>query len=102
MKTPYLEVQGAPRQMRGEGAPRDLVFGVLGHTKESPKMKSLGGLVHKAPTTAVPAGTVLHGASRLHTERGIAGPAAKTHISGKHYGQVPYPGKFMAHAGGEL
>ena len=102
MKTPYLEVVGMPREMRGTGAPRQTVFGVLGHTKESPKMKSLGGLVHHAPSAEVPAGTVDRHPQLAHTERGITGPAAKTHIPKAHYGQVLYPGRFAYHAGDEV
>jgi len=99
---PYLEVVDEPRMMRGEGAPRSTVFGVLGRTIESPKMKSLGGLVHKAPGAKISAGTVEHHPKLVHTERRITGPAAKTHISGEHYGQVPYPGAYMAHLGKRL
>ena len=99
--TPYLEVVDEPRQMRGEGAPRSTVFGVLGRTKETGKMKSLGGLVHRTPSEAIPKGTVLH-SCHAKTERHICGPASKTHISGQHFGQVPYPGAFMAHLGHRL
>lgn len=101
-QTPYLEVVDEPRMMRGEGAPRSTVFGVLGRTKESGKMKSLGGLVHRAPTEKVPKGTVEHHAKLLMTERHVTGPASKTRICGEHYGQVPYPGAFMAHLGHRL
>lgn len=94
-RNPYLEVVDEPRMMRGEGAPRSTVFGVLGRTKESGKMKSLGGLVHRAPTEHVPKGTI-------STERHVTGQASKTHVCGEHYGQVPYPGKFMAHLGERL
>ena len=100
--TPYLEVVDEPRMMKGKGAPRSTVFGVLGHTKESGKMRSLGGLVQHAPSAPVPKDAVEHHPRLIHTERGITGPAAKTHISGLHYAQVPYPGAFMAHAGHEL
>lgn len=100
--TPYLEVVDEPRMMAGKGAPRSTVFGVLGRTKETGKMRSLGGLVHRAPDAKIGSGTLIHNAKRLETERDIAGPASKTHISGEHYGMVPYPGAFMAAAGHRL
>lgn len=100
--TPYLEVVDEPRQMRGEGAPRSTVFGVLGRTREgSSKMKSLGGLVHRAPTTKIPKGELISH-PKLVTERHIVGPAAKTHIPGAHYAQVPYAGVYMSAKGSEL
>lgn len=98
---PYLEVVDEPRQMRGEGAPRSTTFGVLGRTKESPKMKSLGGLVHHSVHTKVPKGE-LHKAKGLTTERHITGAPSKTHIPGAHFAQVPYAGQFMSVLGGAL
>ena len=100
-ESPYLEVVGEPRQMRGEGAPRSTVFGVLGMTKESPKMKSLGGLVHHSVHRKVPKGELMRPGG-VKTERGITGAPAKTHIPGAHYAQIPYPGVFMAHLGHAL
>ena len=101
-ESPYLEVVGEPRQMRGEGAPRSTVFGVLGMTKESPKMKSLGGLVHHSVHRKVPKGEIIHHARAVHTERGITGAPSKTHIPGAHYSMTPYPGLFMSHLGHAL
>ena len=102
MHDSYLKVVDMPREMRGEGAPRQMVFGVLGHTKESSKMKSLGGLVHERPSAKVRKGTVEHHSQHVRTERHITGPAAKTHIPGAHFGMVPYAGQFMAHVGREM
>lgn len=99
---PYLEVVDEPRMMRGEGAPRSTVFGVLGRTKESPKMKSLGGLVHETASGRIPKGEIIHAPRRMHTERNITGPPGKTHIPGSHHGMVPYPGKYMSDKGAEL
>ena len=98
-KTPYLKVVDMPRMMKGEGAPRSTTFGVLGRTKESPLSKSLGGLVMettkgKVPNESFPASRAYH-----NTEHHIIGAASKTKVSGMHYGQVPYPGAFMAHLG---
>ena len=106
MKTPYLQVVGMPREMRGEGAPRPTVFGVLGMTKESGKMRSLGGLVENSKAShGIFKGTLLKHAKveAVHSERGAAGgPPSKTHIAKEHYAQVPYPGRFMSPAGPRL
>jgi len=96
---PYLSVVDMPRKMAGAGAPRQTVFGVLGHTKETGMTRSLGGLVidttrEKAPQAAQHAKDLAK-----NSERHIIGRAAATHISGAHYGQVPYAGKYMAPAG---
>jgi hypothetical protein len=100
--SPYLEVVDAPRQMKGAGAPRQTVFGVLGHTKEDPKMRSLGGLVQHATGHHEKKGEVQHHPRAFHTERNITGPAAKTKIPGAHYGAVPYAGVYMSHLGSAL
>jgi hypothetical protein len=88
--------------MKGKGAPRSTVFGVLGRTMEEPEAKSLGGLVRHTADAKIQPGTVKHDAARLNTERHIAGKAAKTTTSGAHYGQILYPGAFMGHRGDEL
>ena len=100
--TPYLEVVDQPRMMKGKGAPKQMVFGVLGHTKEDPKMRSLGGLVKHATGHHEKKGEVQHHPRAFHTERNITGPAAKTHVPGAHYAQVPYCGVFMSHTGSAL
>jgi hypothetical protein len=102
-KTPYLHVVGEPRMMAGKGAPRSTVFGVLGRTKESGMMRSLGGLVENSKASApIGKGTLKSSHPPPHTERHITGPAGKTHISPEHYAQIPYPGKFMGPAGDRL
>ena len=97
---PYLSVVDEPRVMKGKGAPRSTVFGVLGHTKETGMTRVLGGLVQHAASNPIPKGTV----SKKHhmTERHIDGPAPKTHIPGAHYGQIPYPGLYMSMKGNPL
>lgn len=40
-----MEVVENPRKMSGKGAPKDTLFGVIGHTKMDPMTRSLGGLV---------------------------------------------------------
>ena len=99
---PYLSVVDMPRKMAGKGAPRQTVFGVLGATKIEPYSKSLGGLVEettpgKKPKVSMPASKASH-----NTDHHIIGAPSKTKISGEHYGQVPYPGAFMAHLGKRL
>ncbi len=96
---PYLRVIDEPFRMKGAGAPRDTVFGVLGKTKEDSKMRSLGGLVaYSKPSAPLPKGNLEHHPREV-TERHIIGPPSKTHIPGAHFGQVPYPGQFMSHMG---
>lgn len=99
---PYLSVVDEPRMMKGKGAPRSTVFGVLGHTKESGKMRVLGGLVERAPDAPIMKGTLDKHPKMVHTERGITGPAAKTHVPGAHYAQVPYPGVYQSLLGKSL
>ena len=102
METPYLHVVAEPRMMRGKGAPRSTVFGVLGATKETGKMRSLGGLVENSKASAPIGKGVLKTPKVIKTERHITGPAAKTHVSPEHYAQVPYPGAYMGPAGKRL
>ena len=99
---PYLSVVGEPRMMKGKGAPRSTVFGVLGMTKETGKMRTLGGLVQHAPDAPIMKGTVDRRPKAVMTERCITGPASKTHIPGAHYAQVPYPGVFQSMMGHPL
>ena len=98
-KLPYLHVVDMPRKMGGEGAPRQTVFGVLGHTKDAGLMKSLGGLIIDSSHAKAPKATEKASAAPKNSEHHIIGPASKTHISGMHYGQVPYAGQYMAPAG---
>ena len=107
MSDPYLEVVNRRFEMRGEGAPKETVIGVLGHTKPDSKMRSLGGLVQNTKASApVPKEMVMSEkkamAHNLQTDRHILGHAPKTHISGMHYGQVPYPGMYMGELGKRL
>ena len=100
--TPYLAVQDEPRRMAGKGAPKQTTFGVLGRTIESPYNKSLGGLVVDSKSAPVQKGTLNKHPKMEHTDRNITGNKSKTHISGQHYGQVPYPGRYMGPAGERL
>jgi hypothetical protein len=88
--------------MAGKGAPRSTVFGAIGRTKADPYMRSLGGLIIE--TTRGPKDKPVMGektAARAlgNTEHHILGKAAKTHVPGAHYGQIPYAGKFRSHEG---
>lgn len=92
---PYLHIVDMPRRMAGVGAPRGTVFGVLGKTKMSSESRVLGGLVRETTKGApVPEHMKAKRASK-NTEHHIIGAPSKTHISGEHFGQVPYPGAFM-------
>jgi hypothetical protein len=103
--SPYLAVQDPARMMKGKGAPRSTVFGVLGRTQETGMHKVLGGLIQR---TTVGAPMPEHMSAKAaeknigQTERRILGPASKTHIPGTHFAQIPYPGQFMSNQGGEL
>ena len=100
---PYLHVVDEPRVMRGKGAPRSTVFGVIGRTKIDPFTKTLGGLVVES-TKGVRPEKVSMKASAVpkNTDRKIVGAAAKTKIPGAHMGQVPYAGKYMSDVGERL
>jgi len=100
----YLSVVDEPRMMKGKGAPRSTVFGVLGRTKETGYMRSLGGLVQKTTHGRTPAHMPEKEAMRrgLQTERDILGPASKTHYPRAHFAQIPYVGQFASHLGPEL
>lgn len=97
---PYMDVQDPARM--GKGMVRSTTFGVLGRTKADMPTRSLGGLVERPVHHKVPKGEVDRHPKLIHTERHITGPAAKTHVSGMHFGQVPYPGRYMAPLGAEL
>ena len=97
---PYTAVVDQPRLMKGGEMPT--VFGVLGMTKMDAPSRSLGGLVANPKPSAKAPETKKDKALRVATDRNIAGSPSKTHISGMHYGQVPYPGAFMAHEGHKL
>jgi len=105
-KNPYVHMIATPsRNMKGKGAPRSTVFGVLGQTKMDPYNRSLGGLVEETTgSKRVKKGElerIGHPSGPL-TEKGAVGIVPKTHIPGAHYAQVPYAGQYMAHVGKEL
>lgn len=105
-KPGYLEVVDAPRRMGGKGAPKDVLFGVIGHTKMDPLSKSLGGLVITTTTGESPK-KAAHKVTRKmeakdNTEHDLLGPKTKTHIPGAHHGQIPYAGQYMAQQGKQL
>ena len=102
-RIPYLKIVGRRVAMEGKGAPTETIFGVLGHTKYDPYMKSLGGLVKDTkPEAKAPKVESEKEAMRHNTERHIAGPKAKTPMPGEHYGMVPYPGHFQSSLGKHL
>jgi hypothetical protein len=98
----YLKIVGVPRQMGGKGAPQPTIFGVLGETKYDSYSKSLGGLVEtKTPGKSMnPAESV----SRVvrQSDQHLEGAGRATAVSGEHYGQVPYAGKYMKPLGSKV
>lgn len=101
-ETPYLHLVDMPRVMKGPGAPRGTVFGVLGHTGLDPLTKSLGGLVADSKASAPAPPTMKDSKRHDKTEHRIAGSPSKTKIPGMHHGMTPYAGKYMSELGKRL
>lgn len=97
-----MEVVENPRKMSGKGAPKDTLFGVIGHTKMDPMTRSLGGLVIGTTKGESPAKAAHKAHAHPDTEKNLTDRKSKTHIPGQHYGQILYAGKFMSHLGGEV
>lgn len=102
MPTPYLNESGMPRVMSGNGAPRSTIFGVLGQTTYDPYTRTLGGLVSNSKTDKASPGTYMRASQAHNTERHILGVSGKTKMPSTHYGQVPYPGKFIDKVGAKV
>ncbi len=88
--------------MGGRGAPQPTIFGVLGHTKMDSSSKSLGGLVIKTSS-----GKSINPSENIHkvakqTDHHLEGAGRATAVSGEHYGQVPYAGKYMKPLGAKV
>ena len=99
----YLEVVESNKRMKGKGAPRDTLFGVLGHTMADSHTRSLGGLMITTTKGASPVMAAEKVSSvKKNTERHLVGGKHATAIPGIHMGQVPYPGMFMKAVGGEM
>ena len=98
----YLKIVGVPRQMGGKGAPQPTLFGVLGHTKYDSANKTLGGLVQESSSEKGknPSEPVKMVAKQ--TDHHLEGAGHSTAVSGQHYGQVPYAGKYMKSVGERL
>ena len=95
----YLEVVGSPRTMGGKGAPRDTLFGVIGHTKMDPMARSLGGLVIGTTKGASPAKSAHKAHIHPDTDHNLIEGPHRTALPGSHYGQVPYAGMYMKAVG---
>jgi hypothetical protein len=93
------EVDTPTRNMRGKGAPKSTVFGVIGSTMEDNYSRTLGGLVKHTASGSVK-GIAKKGF--VMTERDIMGNVSKTPTPGSHYGQVLYHGDYMAAAGAAM
>ena len=94
-----MNVVDMPRQMGGLGAPRYSMSGLIGTTKYDSYSRSLGGLIQTTTSGTKPKVSTSAAAVQRNTQFSIIGPPSKTHISGQHYGQIPYPGAYMAQAG---
>lgn len=94
----YMNVVEGKYMMKG--GVRDTLFGLIGSTTGQSYQRSLGGLVGHKPDGKVPSGLKKEKTADA-TERHIGGKNA-TAVAGSHYGQVPYPGKFMKHKGEKL
>lgn len=101
-ENPYLNVTGRRFEMKGKGAPRETVSGVLGKTKYDPYMKSLGGLVSDTKLMGPMPKVAVSNKDVMNTDRKIIGPAPKTHVSGMHYGQILFSGPYMGDLGKRL
>ena len=97
-----MEVVEAPRKMGGNGAPRDTLFGVIGHTKMSPLTRSLGGLVIGTTKGESPAKSAHKAHIHPDTDHHLVGGSHKTALPGAHYGQVPYAGAYYKLVGREV
>jgi hypothetical protein len=96
----YLEVVEAPRRMGGKGAPKDTLFGVIGHTAMNSMTRSLGGLVIGTTKDASPKDSAMKASSApKNTEKHLLGGSHATALPGVHYGQIPYAGMYMKAVG---
>lgn len=102
MNTPYLKVLSMPRRMGGRGAPQDTIFGVIGMTKFDPLTRSLGGLVENSTKGSFPKVSESISSVKKQSDHHLEGAGRATHISGEHYGQVPYAGKYYAKTGSKV
>jgi hypothetical protein len=95
---PYMKNNSMRFEMAGKGAPRPLVFNVIGKTTYEPFIKSLGGLVKDTKSSVGIKKGVLMSPSGVKTENCIIGKNASK-VPGRHYAQIPYAGKFLYNVG---
>jgi hypothetical protein len=88
--------------MAGKGAPKPTIFGVLGQTTYDPYTRTLGGLVKNTMTGKLNPGVTMPARKAPETDHCIIGAPSKTRMPSAHYGQVPYPGKFIDKVGKAL
>ena len=98
----YLKIVGLPREMGGRGAPTPTIFGVLGHTKADSSSKTLGGLIQKKTKVSSENPTERVTSVRHQSDHHLEGAGRATAVSGEHYGQVPYAGKYMKPLGSKV
>lgn len=97
---PYMKSNSMRFEMAGKSAPKPIIFNVIGETKYSPNIKSLGGLV-KDTKTSVKVKDPLQRSSGFQTENCIVGKNASK-VPGRHFAQVPYAGRYMYNVGEAL
>ena len=103
MEHSYLEVVESPRRMKGKGAPRDTLFGVIGKTTYDPHARSLGGLLITTTKDASPVKSAEKVSSiKKNTEKHLIGGPHKTALPGSHHGMIPFAGQYMKTVGGEV
>lgn len=95
----YMNVVEGKYAMRG--GVTDTLFGLIGQTKGHTEIRSLGGIVDGGKPDAPKPSDLKKGKVADMTERHIGGKNA-TKIPGKHYGQILYPGAYMAARGKKL
>jgi hypothetical protein len=94
----YMKVSEGKYHMKG--GVTDTLFGLIGSTTGQSHQKTLGGLVSVPATGKVPS-DLKSGKVAVATEKHIGGKNASA-VSGSHYGQVPYAGRYMKKKGAKL
>ena len=99
-RNPYLAVAAPRLEMKGKGAPRSTIFGVLGvgggaRGGVQDGVKSLGGLVMETTKTKVH-DTIMKDSKAPATEHGRLGGGKTKRVMAR---GGPYPGFFGSHVG---
>jgi len=95
LNLPYMG--GYPQKVVGDSSNQPTLFGVLGMIHENQKYQALQQVVQRPAEYKVP--HLISEKANMHTDRGLLGPPAKTHIPGLHHSMVPFAGRFMSEHG---